>query len=457
MDTRSKLVAALLLAFSGWSYAGYAQLAAPAGWTQGSGAASTFNFSKVAANDATFLANTVRTNAALNVGGRAITMPVAMRFAANAGRVGAAASFGNPGLFAVLAVGSAGYAAYEWYTDNGIVVKDGKWKKDNSIEGEICTTACLEWSPYDSAGGWYKGSAAAAQAVADWAAPRACPSNGSNCSSLVVRIDFQAYPIKVWIVETYDLNTGGTGSSDLSYSIVSRPTDAYNTGETKYDELTRQQFEDEMALRALPNGVPKYFPVPGVEWPLEPLPIVNPSPGANPVPQPLRVPMGEPQPVPNSNPPQWKTPVVDVVPSPTISEPFRVDIQPKDLTKTDAEPLPDTAPVPETPASGTSADEKTPDLCEKNPDILACQKVTLGDLEPSVIDNSDKTLSITKNGGWGPENGTCPAPKTAMIMGVSLSMPFTMLCDFASGIKPLLLAFAWLSATLTFLGLSRKD
>ena len=103
------------------------------------------------------------------------------------------------------------------------------------------------------------------------------------------------------------------------------------------------------------------------------------------------------------------------------------------------------------------ATEET-DLCKLHPDILACVKVAKpGELEPTPVPNDLKNLQITPDQGWGPSAGTCPAPKTAQVMGVALEMPFTMLCDFASAIKPLFIAFAWLSAALTFFGLGRKD
>ena len=139
-----------------------------------------------------------------------------------------------------------------------------------------------------------------------------------------------------------------------------------------------------------------------------------------------------------------------------------VKVTDKELTKTEEKTCTETAtctttkPLPDQETQ-KPAEEET-DLCKLHPDILACVKVTdPGELEPTPVPNAEKMMQITPDQGWGPSGGTCPAPKTATIMGVNLVMPFTLLCDFATAIRPLLIAFAWLSAALTFFGLGRKD
>jgi hypothetical protein len=119
-------------------------------------------------------------------------------------------------------------------------------------------------------------------------------------------------------------------------------------------------------------------------------------------------------------------------------------------------------PVTNTTTTETSTETpaKEPEKqteCEKNPEIIACQKVTLGELTPEPIKNMNRTMSINKDSGWGPENGTCPAPKTAVVLGVNLSMPFTMICNLATAIRPVVIGMAWLSAALAFFGLGRKE
>jgi hypothetical protein len=114
------------------------------------------------------------------------------------------------------------------------------------------------------------------------------------------------------------------------------------------------------------------------------------------------------------------------------------------------EPDSETPPNPDSP--------KSPDqvgLCELYPDILACQK--LGTTEAAELPKNTVDMSIAPEGGFGPSSGVCPAPKTFQIMGKPMEFRWDLLCDFASQIRPLLIGFAWLSAALAFLGLSRRD
>jgi hypothetical protein len=87
---------------------------------------------------------------------------------------------------------------------------------------------------------------------------------------------------------------------------------------------------------------------------------------------------------------------------------------------------------------------------------MACKEFTFGDISPEVVGSKTVNVGITKAADFGPVTGTCPAPKTVVIMGVTLTMPMTLLCDFAAAINPLLIGFAWLSASLTFFGFARK-
>ena len=105
---------------------------------------------------------------------------------------------------------------------------------------------------------------------------------------------------------------------------------------------------------------------------------------------------------------------------------------------------------------GNSQDPKDPpSLCEKHPDIVACQK--LGDLTPETLKTKTVTLDLKREDGFGPANGSCPAPKQFIVLGKTMAFRWDLLCDFASAIRPLLIGFAYLSAALAFMGLSRKD
>lgn len=105
----------------------------------------------------------------------------------------------------------------------------------------------------------------------------------------------------------------------------------------------------------------------------------------------------------------------------------------------------------------TSKDQPKDDYCKDNPKSYQCKEYNLGDVEAQAVTNKEVQLGITKSTtSFGPETGSCPAPKTVQVMGINLSMPFTLLCQFAIQIKPLLIGFAWLSSILTFFGFARK-
>lgn len=209
----------------------------------------------------------------------------------------------------------------------------------------------------------------------------------------------------------------------------------------------------------MPERVPWELPYPS------PLPVerpwINPAPGPDPEHRPRFVPTGDPVKNPDYNPSAdpspdnqpWKQPGVRIVPSPTDAEPWRVDYQPTNRPASGPEPQPD---QDEGPGQGNPSDKpiENADLCEKHPDIVACAK--MDEVQPEDVDNEDKPLTITPENGWGNENAACPAPVTKQVAGLNLEMSWQPFCDFAKGIRPVVIAMAWLSAALLVLGIARK-
>ncbi len=114
-----------------------------------------------------------------------------------------------------------------------------------------------------------------------------------------------------------------------------------------------------------------------------------------------------------------------------------------------------TAPESETgPNDGDKPKEETPGLCDMYPDIAACQK--MGDLDEVPVANKTVPLAINREEGFGPSEGTCPAPRQFTIMGKTMAFRWDLLCDFAQGVRPVIIGMAYLAAVLAFLGLSRK-
>ncbi len=221
----------------------------------------------------------------------------------------------------------------------------------------------------------------------------------------------------------------------------------------KEEVVTEERFKGALADEPLPQELPSKTPWP---WPVGD-PVINPSPDATPVPQPLFVPEGLPQPVPNTDPQQYRQPGVRVVPAPTNAEPWRVDVQPVDRTGTDPKGNPEPVTEPATGDPSTKPSEKDSDLCVKNPDILACQKPKLNEIPVTPLEKKTVALAMNREEGFGPADASCPAARSFSVMGKTFEFQWTPMCDFAHGIRPLLIGFAYLSAVLAFMGLSRKD
>lgn len=432
-----QLVVFALLSFGQHAFAGYAYPAPPGGVT-GTPAAP---LGRAAANDSVWQRYLrMPVGPSVNVGGRAVVLPAAMRFAANAPRFAAA------GIHPLVLAGV--YLApvvIDWLNANGYFVVDSKVVKKDPTACSVGPCYDYSVSTADSSGvtsGYQATPLLAASVFAT--SYNAYPSYGTYLVSLD-ECDLSY----CYFEKRYDSN-GSLAEARAIFEITKR---SIEPKPVVWLPVSPQEFEDGMAPVPLPDALPKLLPFP---LPVDPLPVINPSPDAVPLPQPLRLPQGSPQPVPNTDPQQYRTPVIDLVPSPTPVTPWRVELVPRDIISLDPTPLPESS-VPVAPADPASEPVKDADLCAKNPDILACQKVDLGTLDPVAMPNIDRSLSIQAGSGWGPSTSGCPAPKTATVMGVSLVMPFTLICDFASAIRPMLIGFAWLSAALTFFGLGRKD
>lgn len=340
------------------SYAGFAQLKPPAGWSKGGSGSSpgpggSFRFGAggAAANEAQFLAQTVRTNATLNVGGKLVTMPVDMRFAANAAQVAATFAFGNPWIWGTLAVGSA---AYNWFKDAGLKVDNGIWVK---TDPNVCSVApCYEFAnPITSV--YY-------------------PTLSNACGSMV-GLKFFGFVIASSVAN------GGTwsqGSGVCSFKYVGS-NDAQNTnvparprppGDPAFTPIGDPEFHQKLDPKPIPDAMPKQLPE--IDWPVE-LPIINPDPSIAPQPRPapetsprpLWIPSGNPvknpnpdrnpdgspktnpdgSPILNPKPDTWTQPGTRVVPAPTPEDPWQVDVKPEEITKPDPSPNPEHSGDPE--------------------------------------------------------------------------------------------------------------
>ena len=104
------------------------------------------------------------------------------------------------------------------------------------------------------------------------------------------------------------------------------------------------------------------------------------------------------------------------------------------------------------PAGDPPPPEEKPDVCKDHPDASGCAEFGEHDPEPEFPEEQ-RALS------WVPSLsavGACPAPETATVHGQSISISWQPVCDLASGLRPVVLAVAWLSAGAFVFGVGRK-
>lgn len=250
--------------------------------------------------------------------------------------------------------------------------------------------------------------------------------------------------------------------------------------------LTKEEFEKKLAPEIWTPNAPSIMP-PGVPSELPeaiPLPVgdpvVNPTPDTtNPQPMPYFVPTGDPVPNPNYNPQAEPSPTNQpyiqpghrIVPSPTTTDPWRVDVQPVNrpsptqtpTSEQDANPSAQITPLPNpnpspTPTPETNDQPKPQEqqsLCEKHPDILACQK--FDEVKEEPLGKEEIQIRINPLGGWGPDSAQCPAPMSANVAGQTVELSWQPVCGFAEGLRPIVIALAWLSAASMLVVVARRN
>lgn len=420
------LLAALALGGLQVAHAGYAQLAAPAGFGGSSGA---FTYAANAANDKTF-GRVVHSAGSLtaNVGGQAVKMGAAYRLAANAPRIAAAVVMQHPGIR--LAVGAAGVVA--WLASAKLVydVATGTWRE--TADESTDTTKQYRYNGQP----WTTLSGACQQALAY--------QNQVDAGTIYSSTLKSCQPGQAILTRK-----DPWGSSDVGRALESRSVTATGcpTGWTSTPagclspELDQPTFVDKLAAQPMPSSVPLELPYPS-PLPIEqPSPWINPTPGENPQSQPLRIPTGQPSPVPNTNPQQYRQPYVDIVPAPTPDNPFRVDVKPGETVSTDPNPVEN--PKPDGQDKPTEEQDKS--LCEKHPDILACSKPEL-DIPDGEIPKVTKQITYAEEGGFG--GGSCPSNVYANLHGKqTMVYEWTRTCSVVSTyIRPIILLLGAMGA-----------
>ena len=166
---------------------------------------------------------------------------------------------------------------------------------------------------------------------------------------------------------------------------------------------------------------------------------------------------------------RWET--SDDPSAPGVKSKVRETITPRPDLKPDSPEAP-RAKLPEKEKDGTGKDKDgkgdadkdkkqgdTDGLCEKHPEILACQK--MGEVKGKEFDDI-KIPHVTDERTWQPDDflpsdGVCPQPKTFHVMGKAFSVSYEPLCEIMRQARfIILIAFVLMSAYVTFGGLRKE-
>lgn len=294
-----KLGVLALAISSGAAHAAYTNLAPPAGWSAGGSAAWAAPSNGYAAQTANqWISNAARSSAMLNVGGRQIAVPAAMKLAPSAGRVMAGLVFASPHLRAAAGIASwLGVAGLVW---DGV---NNRWTAPNT-EYEQSSGYFYKLTIFDLRDIQYSTPQNACDAYIAFKNKdtlygyelTAC-SYGPTTGNLSYRQ-----------FARNSGNTTGTGSDNFSRVVSSCPAGWYITpGGCVQTPPPRMVTQAEMADLLNPNNqpgwpssVPNEFPL-GTPLPVAP-PVINPDTGVNPFPSPLFVPNGDPVKNPSYDP-----------------------------------------------------------------------------------------------------------------------------------------------------------
>jgi len=416
------------------AHAGYALPSPPPGFSGTPGA-----FTYKAANASEWLSGTVRTNATLNVAGRSVTVPAAMRVAANAPTFAARFMFANPLL---LTAAGAAYLASQYihwdessatwvYSDpaSNYPQSDGyKYFVNDALL--VSTTIEGACSNFSAMSGWPIISCAFPDA---WFQRPTGPFR---------------YPI------TRQSNTScPAGWYITPAGCVQNPPPVQVT-------QSEEEFIERVAPQIAPEKIPTYIPPHIVPIPVE-TPVINPTPQpigvpyVAPQPRPLIVPLGDPQLVPNTDPQQWRQPMVRVSPSPTPSQPWRVNMQPYERITSSPQGIPE--PVSEPDLASPAQPSQETDFCLRNPDVLACQKVPEFDIPEEEVPTD--TTSITYEPESFMSGGSCPSAVYASVNGHQvLAWNWPQYCGYITNYaKPVLLSLCAFTALMIVAGGFRTE
>jgi len=149
----------------------------------------------------------------------------------------------------------------------------------------------------------------------------------------------------------------------------------------------------------------------------------------------------------------WWRDRMDISPAPLPGQPTRVRV---DYGPVKLEGMTDPTVKPDdTPASENTQPKEQTKFCDDNPFSIACQEMGKPeDVEP--IEPDEKQFQLDINQSWGASNSTCPSsPSVTLSTGKVVTFNYQPTCNFLSIMRPIIIAFALLTAV--FIAVGRVD
>lgn len=366
----------------------------------------------------------VRTTGAVTVAGATRNLPVAMAAdvpLATTMLKGASRAAG-PILLAATA-----YDVYEWFTSEDIGEKDGQW-----------STITSQQTDYSKVGDCYKitsssynyGTGVLSSYTGSYITQGQPYSTVESCMSLTGANQLLYFPNQAnYLLGTPNPHLGNPYKTPKGLLII------------KADAKTHNPF-DESSLNKLPapsNGV--------LNSGFSKLPSLS---SGFPIKSTSFIPFSEWMSDPYFKDGNWWRDRMDVSPAPTPEQPtrVRVDYGPVKLEgQTDPTTTPDTGP-----ADGNTQPKEQTKFCDDNPFSIACQEMgNPEEVEP--IEPDEKQFQLDTNQSWGASNGTCPtSPSITIHTGKVITFDYQPACNFLSILRPIIIAFALLTAVFIAVG-----
>lgn len=349
----------------------------------------------------------VRSTGAVTVSGYSASTAVAMQ----ADRVAATSLLkGASRLAGPLVLAATAYDVYSWFTSGDVTAADNEWilKNSNSTYGQ-CNI--LYSNPVKNVSSTQCAAILQAQYTRD--VVKICPYNST-------------YPF------VYRLNSCSgmeVGNLTNPYQQGQKPTDSdFNNIPLAPYPVLSSGFSKLPSLSGVPIPITSIHFPPFSQW------------------------MGDPY-YKDGN---WYRDRMDISPSGTTSSPtrVRVDIGPVKIQgQTDPNTTPDTGPAGGTGGAPQPEKEK-PTFCEANPMSIACAE--MGELKDEKLEVEERPVDVSYT-PWGSSTSQCPADKVIPLWeGQSIAISYSPVCQFASLLRPLVIALAFVTAGFIVAGITRK-